>query len=397
MTKRSSSTAGAAGNQIAGESGAKIPRVLHLSATNFFGGPEKQIIGHALAVDRQRYAIIVTAFSERGQETELVRRARDSGLIGRTIPVYNAYDPRATRRIARLMAGEHIDILVTHNYRSHLLGRRAARTLKIRHIAVSRGWTTENLKVRFYHWLDKKTLHKSDLIVCVSQNKMDELRVAGVPEARLVVIPNAVDVDQEAKPTVDWRRKFGWGSETQLVVSAGRLSVEKGPDLFLAAINEIWGSFPSARFIIFGEGPMAGALSQRIEEANLAAVVRMAGNVPHLGLEMAAFDVLVNPSRLEGLPNVVLEAMAARLPVVATAVGGVGELIADGQTGRLVSPQPAALAQAVSEVLADPQQAIRRAEQAREAARTRFSFARQARRYEQIYDRLLADQESTES
>jgi glycosyltransferase involved in cell wall biosynthesis len=360
-----------------------------LSATNFFGGPEKQIIGHALAVNRERFAVSVAAFAEDQQETELVRRAIVAGLEGWTVPVRNAYDPRAPRRIARLLAREDIALLVTHNYRSNLLGRIAARAHGIPHLTVSRGWTKENLKVRLYHWLDKRTLHKSDCIVCVSQNKKNELSAAGIPSSRLIVIPNAVDINDDSPPTIDWRKKYGWEKSTRLVVCAGRLSFEKGPDLFLAAARDICTNDPQTRFIIFGDGPLAGELSRQIMQNGLGDMVKLGGHVPELSRELPGFDLLVNPSRMEGLPNIILEAMVARLPVVATAVGGVGELIKDRQTGRLVPPDAHALAAAVIMALAAPETAKLWATRAWELARDTYSFAAQARRYEELYDRLL--------
>jgi len=366
-------------------------RVLHLSATNFFGGPEKQIIGHALAVDRRRYTVSIAAFSEGRRDTDLVIRAREAGVECWSVPVRNAYDPRALRRTARLLAREQIDILVTHNYRSNLLGRHAAHAHGIPHLAVSRGWTRENLKVRFYHWLDKKTLGSSECIVCVSRDKKDELSAAGIPASRLVVIPNAVQTDRHVQPATNWRDRFGWDATTQLVVSAGRLSHEKGPDLFLAAASRIRYTCPQARFILFGEGPMADVIRRQAEDRQLAGVVGMAGYLPELERELPAFDLLVNPSRMEGLPNIVLEAMAAHLPVVATDVGGVREIIIDGQTGRLVRADVASLAEAMRLALSQQDLAKQYAERAYEHVRENYSFAAQAERYAEVYDRLCVE------
>jgi len=371
----------------------RIRRILHLSATNFFGGPERQILGHALAADNQRYRIIVAAFSEAGKETELVRLARDAGVPAATIFVRHAYDPGAIRKITKLIDEFNVDVLVSHNYRSNLLGRRAARRKQIRHIAVSRGWTAENLKVRLFHWLDKITLHNSDRVICVSRDKKIELQTTGVPEQRLSIIPNAVTVpDQPPDPTVDWRARYGWEPTAPVIVSAGRLSREKGPDVFVAAIPEILRRCPAARFILFGDGPAKDNVMGLVDRMGLSDTVKLAGHVTELPGELPAFTILVNPSRSEGMPNIILEAMAVRLPVAGTAVGGVSELIVDQKTGRLVPPEdPAALAEAVIEMLENRDQTTRYAETAQQMIRADYSFTVQARQYEEVYERVMAD------
>jgi glycosyltransferase involved in cell wall biosynthesis len=368
----------------------RVRRILLLTATNFYGGPERQIIGHALAVDTRRFQVIVAAFTEAGKETELVRRAREAGLLAESIHVRNAYDPRAVRNIIKLINAYDIKVVVSHNYRSNLLGRRAARANSIGHIAVSRGWTAENLKVRFFHWLDKIMLPKSDMVICVSESKRNELRSAGVPENCLSVIPNAVTVsDQLRQPSIDWREHFGWDRPVSLVVSAGRLSREKGPDIFVAAIPAILQQRPATRFILFGHGPMKESLLRQITRLGLTDTVRLAGYVGDLPRELTAFDILVNSSRSEGMPNIVLEAMAARLPVVGTSVGGVPELIEHGRTGCLVAAEDSgALARAIIELLENRTLAEQYAMAAQQKIGADYSFAAQARRFEQIYDRV---------
>jgi len=182
MTGKESRTSPRQDTERTADSAKRIVRVLHLIAGRFYGGPERQIIGLARAIDKSRYEVVVAAFSEAGREAELISRAKQDGIPAETIFVRNAYDLRAPKMIADLIDRCKIDILTTHGYRSNLLGRRAARMRGIKHLAVSRGWTAENIKVRLYHWLDRTTLKKSDTVVCVSQSKKGELLRAGVPK-----------------------------------------------------------------------------------------------------------------------------------------------------------------------------------------------------------------------
>ncbi|MGH3072975.1 MAG: glycosyltransferase [Gaiellaceae bacterium] len=172
-----------------------------------------------------------------------------------------------------------------------------------------------------------------------------------------------------------------------LIGSIGRLSREKGVDVLLRALPDL----PGVTALIVGEGPERQALEALASELGVAERTIFTGRVPESRPYFPTLDVYVLPSRFEGLPLTVVEAMLASRPVVATNVGSVSEAIADGETGLLVPPNdPAALARAVRSVLDDAARAAAMGEAARARAEATFTARAMARRYEQLYDEVLS-------
>jgi len=203
------------------------------------------------------------------------------------------------------------------------------------------------------------------------------------------VLHNAVTSDAEVV-AIDPRAEFGWPPETRIVVAAGRLSPEKGQRYLIDALRLLNGRRPPVAALILGAGREEPELRRRIAEGGLAGRCVLAGFRRPIPGYLAGADLLVNPSLSEGLPNVVLEALAVKTPVVATDVGGVAELIVPGETGWLVPPaDPAALAQAIAAALDDREQARAQSENGRRLVASAFSFSRQAERFAEICTRAL--------
>ena len=247
----------------------------------------------------------------------------------------------ARRELIALLRDREIDVLFVHGYKAGLIGWLAARRVKIPVVAVSRGWTGECRKVRVYEWLDRKMLRRMDAVVCVSQSQAAKVKLRGVEGARIHVIPNAIDADRftlvDAAGREELRAMFR-SPPRWIVGAAGRLSPEKGFDVLVDAAGQVVEANPEAGFVLFGDGPQRETLSKRIRAAGLEGRFVLAGHRTDFDRFLPHFDLFVQSSFTEGMPNVLLEAMAARVPVVATAVGGTVELIEDDVTGRLVPP-----------------------------------------------------------
>ena len=365
----------------------------HLTASTFFGGPERQMLGLADALPADCRTTVV-CFREGGRGREFLRVAAGRGhdTVGLTHDT-----PRllaAAAELAGLLRDRAADILVCHGYKANLVGRLAARRVGIPAVAVSRGWTAENAKVRAYEWLDRRHLSLMDRVVCVSEGQAAKVRRAGVPESRLTVIRNAARLEAFADPDPAGRRDllahFPAGV-SRVVIGAGRLSPEKGFDVLLEAAATVLARDPGCGVVVFGDGVEQPRLERRIDELGLGGRFVLAGFRHDLDRLLPWADVLALPSHTEGLPNVVLEAAAAGVPVVATAVGGTPEAVIDGETGYLVPPaDQAALADRLSAVLADEPTRRRMGEAAREFVRERFSFAAQADAYLALAHELTA-------
>jgi glycosyltransferase involved in cell wall biosynthesis len=216
----------------------------------------------------------------------------------------------------------------------------------------------------------------------------------GVRADRLRVIPNGVDTDRfrpwrEGDP--DLRASLLQGGATIAVGTVMSLTSKKNPFLLLDAASRVLAEVPAARFLLAGEGPLEEEVRSRIARGGFHERFHFLGlrrDVPDL---LRSLDLLVLPSDREGLPNIVLEAMATALPVVATAVGGTTDLVHEGVTGRLAPPRdPAALAQAILSLLRDPASARRMGEEALRRARAEYALEAMIDRTQALYGELLA-------
>lgn len=203
-----------------------------------------------------------------------------------------------------------------------------------------------------------------------------------IPFGRVSAEPPPRD---EARPAI--RRTLGLGPEGRVLLAAGRLVPQKRHDVLLEAFSRLVEGHPAAHLAIAGAGELEATLRERAEQPDLAGRVTFLGLVDDLPLWLAGCDLFVNPSDYEGLPLVVLDAMAARAPVVATAVSGVPDCIVDGETGRLVPPGDAgALARALAETLERPQESRAWGEAARSLVEREFSMDRAAERWAALYE-----------
>jgi len=364
--------------------------LVHLTASTFFGGPERQMLGLARALaDDCRTSFIL--FAENGRFGAFADEANRHGL---DVTVLEHDTPRlrqALRELTEKLREQETDVLICHGYKANLLGRLAARRCGIPAVAVSRGWTGESLRVRLYERLDRWNLQWMDRVVCVSEGQAARVRSTGVREERIVVIRNAVSADRFPNPHPARRatleRMFS-KRPRRIVAAAGRLSPEKGFGVLLEAAACI--GDPTIGFIHFGNGPLREQTANRIAALGISDRFVLAGFRGDLDQFMPCFDALALPSFTEGLPNVVLEAFAAGVPVVATAVGGTPEVIEDGLSGYLVPPgKPALLSQRIRQVLSDDAARKAMGEQGRQRVRDEFTFEAQARQYQQLFDGLL--------
>ena len=367
--------------------------LVHLTASTFFGGPERQMLGLALALPETVRTTFAT-FPEGGRGGAFLDEVRQHGFA--TAPLKNDFPKLAAtvREITELIRATACDALICHGYKSHLLGRLAAHRVGVPAIAVSRGWTGETRNVKLYEWIDRRHLRFMDHVVCVSEGQAEKVRRwCRVPARRLSVIRNSARLGafENAEPGARTRLLNFFPSGTavsRIVLSAGRFSPEKGFGVLVEAAATICAD-PAAGVVMFGEGALRADLEQRIAELGLSGRVVLPGFRTDLDTLIGGADVVVLPSYTEGLPNVALEASAAGVPVVATAVGGTPEAVADGVSGFLVPPgQPAAIANKVVELLSDPALRARFGAAGRDRMREQFTFQAQAAAYLKLLNTL---------
>jgi len=261
--------------------------------------------------------------------------------------------------------------------------------LVYRAIGMGSFWRRGRARTLVYRWL----LRQADLVVAVGQAvARDLVGASGVDERKVAVVPNGVDPTRILVPAGERHRvrtSLGIAPHECLVVTAGSLTPEKDPEGLVDVVAACRARGLPVRGLVVGEGPLRARLAAAVERRGLAGAVALVPPQHGLGAYLAAADLLVLPSRSEGMPAVVIEAGLVGVPAVAYAVGGVGEIIEDGVTGLLVpAGDRSRLAQAVARLAAASQWRVALGAAARQRYR-RFDVARVARDYDELYQHLL--------
>lgn len=347
-------------------------------------GPARQLLDSRHCVNA---LITVAVFQRQPGPTPLIVAARQMNVPTRVVPDRFPGDPRTVATLAHLAASTRTDILQTHGYKANVLAALLKTRVRRPWVAFVHGETWESWKVRVYFAMERLAIRRADRIVVVSHQMARALAAQGIPPVKLRVIHNACLVAPRADAT-----PAAWSAQGPPVIGVvGRLSYEKGVDIALLAHRQVRERCSAARLWVMGEGPEQEALTRLAERLGIASSVEWLGyqeDPEHLYRQMT---VLLIPSRSEGLPNVALEAMAYGVPVVATTVGGVPEVVSDGKTGLLVSPGDAeGLASRVLELLKDP--ALRRTlrQAARDEVLARFSPESRRRALARLYEEACA-------
>lgn len=367
-------------------------RILHLVASNFVGGPERQILRHVRRVAAPGREFWVGSFRDMPSRPEILQAAEDLGIP--TLELSSGHFlPRTTFQLARWLRRKGISVLCTHGYKANVVGWLAKHLTSVPQICFVRGWTAETWRVKQYERLDRLVLSRAPWVVTVSQALADQLQKNRGGLNPPVVIPNAAPFSSQASPLpVDrkaFRRSLGLSEDSFWVCAVGRLSAEKGQRYLVEALPSMVSGIPNLQIVFLGVGRERDGLGTQLARLGMQDHAIFAGFQKDASPWIQACDVLVNPSLTEGMPNVVLEAMALGTPVVATAVGGVPELVRDREGGLLVAPcDPSGLSRAVCSLWADPTLSLRLAKRAQARARD-YSPEKQCRLLLDLYAQVL--------
>jgi glycosyltransferase involved in cell wall biosynthesis len=290
---------------------------------------------------------------------------------------------RERTEIAALCRRLAPDVVHSHGYRPDVIGAGAARAAGVATVTTVHGFTGGGWKNRVYERIQLRAFRRFDAVVAVSRPLVDRLAGAGVRRERLHLLPNAFDDDAPRLDRAAARRALALPDDAFVVGWVGRLGREKGGDVLLEALAA--GGAPPAVASFLGDGREREALAARAAELGIADRVRWHGTVRDAGRHFAAFDAFALSSRTEGTPIVLFEAMAAGVPIVATRVGGVPDVVTEGEALIVPPESPAALAAALAEVHRDRAGAASRARRARERLAERYALAPWLDRYDAIY------------
>jgi len=362
------------------------PRLLQLLAAGGNGGAQESYTGLLLRLDRAKYDVRALSLSE-GSAVHRLRR------LGLSVDVLDEPDDALTvRELAAWLRREEIDLVHAHMFRAEVIGTRAAVAAGVPVIMA----TVHSSRVRSPEDVEllASLTPAMDRLIVPSDAIEHKVRAEGRDAARFAVIPNGVDLSRfrAPAPACQLRREFGIPGSAPLVGVVARLEPEKGHRYLLDAWPSVLAACPSARMVIVGEGSQADALRAQARSLGRAvtASVVFTGRREDIAAVTADLDIAVLPSVREAQGISILEAMARRRPVVASAVGGIPEVITSGVDGILVPPaDPAALAEALVSLLADPALRERIAEGGYRTVAERYSIDAQVKRIEAVYDEEL--------
>jgi glycosyltransferase involved in cell wall biosynthesis len=357
--------------------------ILHTEASSGWGGQEIRILSEAAAFAKHGFRVLIACQPDAPLGCEAQRR----GMAVRPVTMRGAGDVGACWRLRRLMQTETVDLVHTHSSIDGWLAGFAAKSLRLpivrsRHVSIP----VKRRRNFVYNAL-------CDRIISSGEAIREVLIKGGVDADKIVAIPAGVDVEQ-FHPAVSGeavRREFGMDGPVIGTVAMFRHS--KGHHILMQAIPEILRSAPRAMFLWVGDGVGRATLQQEVADAGLHAKVSLAGFREDVPACMAAMDVVVLPSiQSDGVPQVILQALAMRKPVVASAVGGIPEVIQHECTGVLVPPNdPQALAEAVVRVLSHPSSAAEWARAGGQLIDTHYALERMIDRTAAVYTAVLIE------
>lgn len=337
---------------------------------------------------------LALALREAGDEPSLVstregwmtERARAAGLTVRIQPQRPGLDPGFVPRLARLLRADGIELFHGHEFLMNVYGGLAARLMGIPRVSTVHGprYVTERGRRRVaYRWLHRGGMR----LVAVSGHLAEHLSEGlGLPLAAIDVVPNGVPLPAPAPDPGEARRRaraeLELPADGPLVLAVGNLYPVKDHARLLRAAARL----PGVRVAVAGRGGEEESLRRQAESLGIAERVHLLGLRDDVDRLLTAADLFTQPSRSEGLPLAVLEAMAAGLAVVATDVGGMGQAVIDGETGVLIpADDEGALPRALGALLDDPARAERLGAAGRRRVEAEFSVEAMARRYRALY------------
>lgn len=376
-------------------------RVLHvLEATT--GGTRQHVADILTHLDRTAFAPALLCSLRRDPAFAAdVDRFRRLGIPVHVIPMRREISPWADvgawRRIAALLRATPFDIVHTHSSKAGFLGRTAARAAGVPAVVHTSHVFPFLMEVPaplkwIYAALERRAAACTDRLLCVCEHERQAaLRARIGPPAGLTVIPNGIDPDEvrTAAARADLealRRELAFPAGAPLIVAVGRLTAQKDMAGLVRAAPAILDRHPRAGFALIGDGEQRPALERLIRSLGLRDRFRLPGQRDDAPAWLALADVVTIPSRWEGLPYSLLEAMALGKPVAATAVGGIPEVVIPGETGILVpSRMPDRLAAAVLDLLADPALRSRMGREGRQRVASGFTRQAMIARLEGVY------------
>jgi len=376
-------------------------RLLAVIEASTITGPAKNLLQFARLArssDAHPRVLVEVAVFQRPEAPKLfLETARDCGVPTHVIPETRRFDRSVIDRVRALVSELKPDLVQSHAVKSHFILRKAGIPQLAPWIAFHHGYTAPEWRARVYNQLDWWSLRRAAHAITVSQPFRRDLIRKGLSPDQVSVVHNAVDPNwasdyREPAKAAAFRRQLGIAPEATVILLVGRFSSEKDHLTLLAAVSQLRKEkLPWVHLLLVGDGPERSRIEQAIRSLGLEGSVTLTGQVPSAEPYYGIADLAVLSSRTEGSPNALLEAMAASIPVVATCVGGIPEIVTDGQTALLVAPgDRIAMSRALAAIALDKVKAESLAGRARELIQAHYTPIARMQSLIAIYSRTLS-------
>jgi glycosyltransferase involved in cell wall biosynthesis len=389
MTATAQSMVGGNGRLAAGSAKRRLRVLYMIDYLDMIGGAERLVAGLALNMPRDRIEPWVC--STRVGDHVPVGVLAEAGVPHVDIGRRSTWDVPRLARLAALIRRQRFDVVHAHLFGSNLWGTLIGRACGVPVVlAHEHTWSYDGNRLRV--WLDGHVIGRlaTRFLAVTSADRERMISLEGIPSEKVLVMPIPY-VPHSGSATTDVRAELGLRADAPLIGVATVMRRQKALDLMLDAFAQLLAGIPDAHLVLAGDGPCRPELVAHIERLGIGASVHLIGRRDDVDAILRQIDVGAMSSDYEGMPLFARECMAAGVPLVATAVGGLLDIVTDGETGLLVPPRDSdALAAALRTALTDRALATRLAANA--ATRVAdFEVVSVAERYAELYERLVAD------
>lgn len=370
------------------------PFVLHVRVVaGKGGGPDKTILRSAEHLNPAKLRVAAAYIHPHGDPgiATIRQQAQQHGCPLYEIGESGAVDPRTIRSLIQLCRKLRVTVWHGHDYKSNALGLIVRKWWPMKLVTTVHGWTGETFRTRLYYHVDNWCLPRYDHVITVSPQLYRHCLKLGIPREKLSYIPNGVEITEfhSTGQRDAQRREWAVPQDATVMGVVGRLSIEKGVDRAIRLLADLKPQYPRLELHLFGDGPQRAALEGLAASLNVADSVRFHGWLEDSRPAYEMMDILLLPSHTEGLPNVVLEAMAMKVTVAATDVGGVSELLDGGRCGSLLPQNHTEWPRLIEPLLVSAARREELARQAYERVGKRYTFTQRLSKEWTVYKHLL--------
>jgi len=368
-------------------------KVLHLISSTGLFGAENMTLELIRGLENKNVGCYLGILENKSQaHKSIIEKAHEYGLSAEIFPCRGRLDFAVVSYIKKFTVENGINLLHSHKYKTNLFSLLAVKNSKIPLISTCHNWLSDNPKMKFYEYLDKKVLRKFDRVIPVSKEIEEKLTVSGIPPHKICKIENGIDIRKfnihnNSKAI---KKELNIGEDRRVVGFVGRLDNNKGISYLLEAAKKILEDNTKIVFLIVGDGPLKEKFYKKTQTLGIEKNVIFTGNREDMPEMYHIMDIFILPSLKEGFPLAVLEAMASKLPVIATRVGDIPDILSN-ESGILINPESVdEIKNALMDLIYNKDKAENIARSGYKRVVESYSAELMTERYLQVYKDVLA-------